>query len=67
MSVETRTKAIPSKGAKQLLKHIVELDEHGNPKDRVLCGKLWDRVFLPQGGDVCEECLDVLRARGEIQ
>lgn len=45
-----------------LLRHIVELDEDGQPADKCLCGHLWDRVFV-NAGPVCEECLKELRRR----
>lgn len=46
-------------------RHVVELGPDGKPKDRALCGYLWDRVFVKHNGSICQECVDELRKRGQ--
>lgn len=58
----TMPRAEPSTGQGQALKrHIVKLDAEGQPLDQCLCGHVWDRVFLPHGEEICQECVDIAR------
>jgi len=58
----TMPRAEPSTGQGQALKrHIVKLDAEGQPSDACLCGHIWDRVFLPHGEEICQECVDIAR------
>jgi hypothetical protein len=47
------------------LRHVVELDAQGQPKDAALCGYLWDQLHVPHNGAMCQECVDELRERGQ--
>jgi len=62
MTLKTKDTATPSTTAKKLLKHIVEL-KNGQPTDKCLCGYIWDRVFLPLDGELCQECADEVKRR----
>ncbi len=35
------------------------------PGDTTLCGKPWDRLFVKHNGEICQECLDELKRRGQ--
>ena len=63
---ETDTKTEETTGTRRtLVRHIVELDEHGKPTDKCLCGHLWDVFPIPHGGEICQKCVDELRRRGQ--
>ena len=57
---EVTVKLLPKK-PKDLLRHIVKLDENGEPLDQYLCGHIWDKVFLKHGESICQDCVDELR------
>lgn len=52
-----------------ILRHIVELNADGTPKDKCLCGHIWDRVFITDG-PLCDECRkiaeEIVKGRTEI-
>ena len=45
--------------------HYVELDSKSQPTDKCLCGYIWDRVFISHNGEICQECVDELKRRGQ--
>ena len=62
MKTLTMPVAEPSTGApRQLLRHIVKLDEEGKPLDECLCGHVWDRAFIEHGDEICQKCVDIMR------
>ena len=61
---KTKPKLSHGSGQRNLVRHIVELDAEGKPSDQCLCGHIWDRVFVPHGDDICQECVDIARKRG---
>jgi hypothetical protein len=63
--LKTITTAEPSVAPPPLMKHIIKRKQNsdgtwGDWGDTTLCGKLWDRAFLP-GSPSCDDCTDVLK------
>lgn len=44
-------------------RHIVENNRDGTPKDTALCGYLWDRLNVEHNGEICQECIELMKAR----
>lgn len=73
--LQTIQRAEPSIGEVAPIKqHIVDKQRRGTgpivegePElaPKTLCGEDWDVLNRPVAGQMCEECLDVVRARGD--
>lgn len=61
--VETRHKELTEQEARsKMLKHLVRFDKDtGKKDDKTLCGKPWDVLYPPDGGDICEECIEIMK------
>jgi len=43
------------------MRHIVRLDENGQPLDVCLCGHIWDQLHVKPNGTICEECVRIAK------